>query len=92
MDKRFKPLTPIEQMQKRQQVLEVIAQHPEWPFHQVARFLRTELHLTLNDMAKITKIAPQTLQKIEQPEGNPTLKSMQKLLGVFGLTLQIKVK
>jgi XRE family transcriptional regulator, regulator of sulfur utilization len=92
MDKRFKPLTPIEQMQKRQQTLEMIAQHPEWPFHQVARFLRAELQLTLNDMAKITKIAPQTLQKIEQPDGNPTLKSMQKLLSVFGLSLQIKVK
>lgn len=92
MDKRFKPLTPIEQMQKRQQILEIITQHPEWPFHQVARFLRTELHLTLNDMSKITKIAPQTLQKMEQPDGNPTLKSMQKLLSVFGLSLQIKLK
>ncbi len=43
-------------------------------------------------MAKITKIAPQTLQKMEQPGSNPTLKSMQKLLDTFGLQLQIKVK
>ncbi|MFZ7793057.1 XRE family transcriptional regulator, partial [Acinetobacter lwoffii] len=35
---------------------------------------------------------PQTLQKMEQPEGNPTLKSMQKLLDAFGLKLEIRVK
>ena len=58
MDKRFKPLTPIQQMQKRLSVLETVSNNPDWPFHQVARFIRTELHLTLNDMAKITKIAP----------------------------------
>ena len=57
MDKRFKPLTPIQQMQKRLSVLETVSNNPDWPFHQVARFIRTELHLTLNDMAKITKIA-----------------------------------
>jgi DNA-binding XRE family transcriptional regulator len=92
MDKRFKPLTPIQQMQKRLSVLETVSNNPDWPFHQVARFIRTELHLTLNDMAKITKVAPQTLQKMEQPEGNPTLKSMQKLLDAFGLKLEIRVK
>ena len=92
MDKRFKPLSPIEQMQKRQQVLEMINQHPEWPFHKVARYLRTELHLTLIDMSKITKIAPQTLQKMESPESNPTLNSMLKLLNPFGLDLCIKRK
>ena len=92
MDKRFKPLTPSQQMEKRLSVLETINNHPDWSFYQVARFIRTELHLTLNDMAKITKIAPQTLQKMEQPGSNPTLKSMQKLLDTFGLQLQIKVK
>lgn len=90
MDKRFKPLAPIEQMQKRQQVLHAIVAHPQWPIHQVARYLRTELHLTLDDMAKITKIAPQTLQKIEQPDANPTLKTILKLFNPFGLTLTIQ--
>ena len=36
MDKRFKSMTPIEQMQRRQQVLDTIEQHPEWEIHQVA--------------------------------------------------------
>lgn len=90
MDKRFKPLAPIEQMQKRQQVLNTIMAHPHWPIHHIARYLRTELHLTLDDMAKITKIAPQTLQKMEQPDANPTLNTMLKLFNNFGLTLGIQ--
>lgn len=90
MDKRFKSLSPIEQMQKRQEVLDTIEQHPEWEIYQVAKYLRTELRLTLPEMAKITKIAPQTLQKIEQPESNPTLQSILKLLNAFGLDLMVK--
>lgn len=92
MDKRFKPFTAIEQMQKKQQVIETILQNPDWPISKVARFIRTELHLTLTDMAKITKISAQTLQKMEQPDSNPTLQSMLKLLNAFGLALSIKTK
>ena len=57
MDKRFTPLSQIEQIQKRQYVLEMIQQNPDWPINIVAKFIRTELHLTLSDMAKITKIS-----------------------------------
>lgn len=92
MDKRFKALSPIEQIQKRQQVLEMIEQYPEWEIHQVAKYLRTELRLTLREMAKITKIAPQTLQKLEQEDGNPTLQSILKLLHAFNLSLVVKQK
>lgn len=91
MDKRFKPLSPIEQMQKRQLVIDTIVQNPDWSIYKIARFIRTELHLTLNDMSKITKIAPQTLQKMEQPDSNPTLESILKLLSPFGLKLCVNV-
>lgn len=90
MDKRYKSFTPIEQMQKRQQVLDTIATHPEWEIYQVAKYLRTELRLTLPEMSKITQISPQTLQKIEQPDSNPTLQSILKLLNAFGLDLMVK--
>lgn len=92
MDKRFTPLTPIEQIRKRQYVLEQIQQHPEWPFHVIAKFIRTELHLTLNDMAKITKISLQTLQKLEKQDANPTLETMLKLFNAFGLKLIVVKK
>ena len=80
MDKRFTPLSQIEQIQKRQYVLEMIQQNPDWPINVVAKFIRTELHLTLSDMAKITKISLQTLQNLEKPDANPTLETMYKLL------------
>ena len=89
MDKRFTPLSQIEQIQKRQYVLEMIQQNPDWPINIVAKFIRTELHLTLSDMAKITKISLQTLQNLEKPDANPTLETMYKLLNAFGLKLLI---
>lgn len=92
MDKRFTPLSQIEQVQKRQYVLETIQQNPDWPINVVAKFIRTELHLTLSDMAKITKISLQTLQNLEKPDANPTLETMYKLLNAFGLKLLIVKK
>ena len=67
MDKRYKPMTAIEQLRKRQEILETINQNPDWPFYKVARYIRTELHLTLNEMAKITKIAPKLCKKWNSP-------------------------
>ena len=92
MDKRFTPLSQIEQIQKRQYVLEMIQQNPDWPINVVAKFIRTELHLTLSDMAKITKISLQTLQNLEKSDANPTLETMYKLLNAFGLKLLIVKK
>lgn len=92
MDKRFTPLSQIEQIQKRQYVLEMIQQNPDWPINVVAKFIRTELHLTLSDMAKITKISLQTLQNLEKPDANPTLETMYKLLNAFGLKLLVVKK
>ncbi|WP_179998411.1 helix-turn-helix transcriptional regulator [Acinetobacter sp. YH12239] len=90
MDKRLKPLTPIEQMQNREKVLNEIRANPDWPLHQVAKYLRTELNLTLEEMSKITKIAPITLHKMEQSNANPTLGTILKLLNTFGLKICVK--
>ena len=90
MDKRYKPMTAIEQLRKRQEILETINQNPDWPFYKVARYIRTELHLTLNEMAKITIIATKKKKKMEQPNSNPTLESMMKLLSTFGLKIVIR--
>lgn len=92
MDKRFKPLSPIEQLQKRKNILVILEQHPHWEISKVAKFIRNELHLTLKEMSKFTQISPQTLQKLEQPQSNPTLETMLKLLNTFGLQLTISVK
>lgn len=92
MDKRFTPLSQVEQIRKRQYVLETIQQNPHWSINVVAKFIRTELHLTLSDMAKITKISLQTLQNLEKPNTNPTLETMNKFLNAFGLRVMIVKK
>ncbi|AYA02724.1 XRE family transcriptional regulator [Acinetobacter sp. WCHAc010034] len=89
MDKRFKSITTIEVHLNRYKVLETINQNPDWPIHIVAKFLRTECHLTLKDMSKLTKISPQAIQKLEQPNGNPTLNTIIKLFTTFGLKITI---
>ncbi|MEC7119899.1 MAG: helix-turn-helix transcriptional regulator [Pseudomonadota bacterium] len=89
MDKRFKPLSPIEQLQQRQRVIEQIQSNPDWSFAQVLRHLRTELHLTLPEMAKLTKVAAQTLTKIEHERSSPTLATVEKILRPFGLQWRI---
>ena len=40
MDKRYKPMTAIEQMNKRLQVLENINNNPEWQIYQIASYIR----------------------------------------------------
>ena len=92
MDKRFIPLSQIEQIKKRQYVLEQIQLNPDLPIHVIAKFIRTELHLTLNEMSKITKISLQTLQKLERSDANPTVETMLKLLTPFGLKLTVVKK
>lgn len=92
MDKRFTPLSQIEQIRKRQYVLEQIQLHPDWPIYVIVKFIRTELHLTLNEMSKITKISLQTLQKLEKPDANPTLDTILKFCNAFGLKFMIVKK
>lgn len=89
MDKRFTPLTPVDQVQKRQQVIVTIQQNPHWTVHQICRYIRTELRLTLPEMAKICKVSVQTLQKIEAEQGNPTLQTVEKILKPFGFKVQV---
>ncbi len=89
MDKRFNPLAPQEQIQKRQQVISTIMQNPDWSISQISRYIRTELRLTLPEMAKICKVSIQTLQNIEAEQGNPTLQTVEKILNPFGFKLQV---
>ncbi|MFT4021850.1 MAG: helix-turn-helix transcriptional regulator [Acinetobacter sp.] len=92
MDKRFRPMSGLEEIKHRQQVIATILEHPEWSIQQTIRYLRTELHITLGEMSELTKIPVQTLQKMEQTESNPTLNTLMKLLRPFGLSLIIAKK
>ena len=90
MDKRFIPFTTKEQLLKRQYVTDTIQENPDWNISKISQFIRSELRLTVLEMAKLCKIAPQTLQKIEQEEhANPTLQTVEKILRPFGFRIQV---
>lgn len=87
MGKRYKPLTPLEQLHAREQLLAAIAAHPEWTFVQTLRHVRASLRMTLDDMAKVSKVSQQTLRNIEADTHSPSLETATRLLKPFGLRL-----
>lgn len=92
MDKRYKPLTPLEQLHAREQLLAAIAAHPEWTFAQTLRHVRASLRMTLDDMAKVSKVSRQTLRNIEAETNSPSLETATRLLKPFGLRLCVAAK
>jgi transcriptional regulator with XRE-family HTH domain len=85
MDRRRNPITPHEQLKLRQELYSMLDAHPEWQFAQVTRQIRKTLHLTIAEMAKVGRVSVPALKKIESGMGNPTLKTMARLLHPFGL-------
>lgn len=89
MDRRYKPLTPVEQLRAREQLMSTIRAHPEWTFAQAVRHIRTSLRLTIVDMAKVGKLSDQAVRNIEAGRNSPTLETATALLKPFGLRLSV---
>jgi transcriptional regulator with XRE-family HTH domain len=53
---------------------------------------RKQLKITQPDLAHMAGISVNTLYKIERGAANPTLKIVDKLLGILGLELSLNVK
>jgi DNA-binding XRE family transcriptional regulator len=90
MDKRRKPLTSQEQLVLRQEMERLIESHPELMLSEALKQIRTTLHLTQSEMARVGRITKLTLQKIEAGTTNPTIGTVQGLLRPFGLRLAIR--
>lgn len=89
MDKRFKPLSVAEQVRQRVVLLDAIAANPGLPLPQVVRELRTGLHLTVPEYARLSGVAVRTIHDIEAGRANPSLATANKLLLPFGLGLGV---
>lgn len=87
MDKRYKPLTPMEELQIRRQLLEELTSKPTAPIPAVIRKIRTGLRFTIPEYAKLCGVSARTLQDIERGESSPTLMTAEKLLHPIGMTL-----
>lgn len=92
MDRRYKPLTPHEQLKLRQVLSAAIEAHPEWAFAQVVKHIRKTLRLTIADMAKVGCVSGQTLKNVEAAKNSPTLETAERLLRPFGLKLTVTIK
>lgn len=87
MDKRFKPLTPIEQLEERRVLFDELAADPTLPIPAVIRKVRTTLRLTIPEYARLCGVSARTLQDIERGQSSPTLATAEKLLKPIGMTV-----
>jgi DNA-binding XRE family transcriptional regulator len=87
MDKRYKPMTPVQQLTLRQQVMDDILAHPEWPLPEVVRHIKKGLRLTTTELAKLSGVSFRTLQNIERETSPGTVQTFNRVLGVLGLRL-----
>lgn len=85
MDKRFKPLTTIEELDVRRALLDDIDANPGRPIPEVIRLVRTTLRLTIAEYAKLCGVSARGLQDIERGIKSPTLDTVAKLLRPMGL-------
>ena len=53
---------------------------------------RESLSLKQEDLAEMSGITSKTIYLIENDKGNPSLSTIQKLLQVLGLKINIKIK
>lgn len=54
--------------------------------------LRLQKGMTQKEVVKLSRLTEQTIIRLEQGKGNPTLKTIIKLLDVYGYELRIMKK
>lgn len=89
MDKRFKLLTSAQQHDVRRALLDDIDAHPGRPVPDVIRLVRTTLHLTIAEYAKLCGVSARGLQDIERKVKSPTLDTLAKLLRPMALRVGV---
>lgn len=53
---------------------------------------RSDLSIDQRDLSAIAGVAVHTLSNIEAGKGNPTIETLDRILGALGLELHIQVK
>ncbi len=91
MDKRYKPLSPAEQIALRQSLYTELEAGPGMPLKDVISLIRKKLRLTLPDLAKLTGVSERFLRDIEAERGNPSMATAQKVLTPFGLQMGVVI-
>lgn len=87
MDKRFKPLSPAEELQARRTLAMELAAEPAMPVPAVIRKIRVSLRLTIAEYAQLCGVSARTLQDIEREVSSPSLSTADKLLRPIGMSV-----
>ena len=90
MDKRYKPLSLPEQIERRSQAIAEVLAHPEWPLPDAVRHIRKAMRLTVPEFSRLTGVSGRTILDIEAGRTQGTVQSLNKLLGVVGLRLGVQ--
>jgi predicted transcriptional regulator len=53
------------------------------------RWRRAELELTQGQLAKLAGVSQQQIAKLEDPDGNPTLASLEKIAAALKLRFEV---
>ena len=89
MDKRYNPLSPFEEIEMRKALLDEIWEQPGMSLMVALRTLLTPTRLTVAEHLKLTGVAVRTIQNIEARWVSPTIKTVDKLLQLFGLAMGV---
>jgi len=89
MDKRYKPLSPLEQLAQRRQAIDEVLAHPEWTLPEAVRHLKAGLRLTSAELARVSGVSQKTLLDIEQGSSPGTVQTLNRILAVVGLKLGV---
>ncbi len=89
MDKRRKKLSAEEQLDLRERMNALVEANPDWDVPRILREVRTSLHLTQRDMARVGKISEPTLRNIEARRHSPSIETVEAMLRPFGLKLAV---
>jgi DNA-binding XRE family transcriptional regulator len=89
MDKRYKPLSPLEQLAQRRQAIDEVLAHPEWTLPEAVRHLKAGLRLTSAELARVSGVSQKTLLDIEQGRSPGTVQTLNRILAVVGLKLGV---
>ena len=89
MDKRYKPLSPPEQLAQRRQAIDEVLAHPEWTLPEAVRHLKAGLRLTSAELARVSGVSQKTLLDIEQGRSPGTVQTLNRILAVVGLKLGV---
>lgn len=64
-------------------------EHPDWGVPQALREIRSLLHLTQRDMARVGKISEPTMRNIEARRHSPAIETVEAMLRPYGLRLAV---